>query len=139
VNRAADALGRACVAALGVGAPNAVSAPKPVSGSASASPRCPECLTAFARKQPTQLFCSPQHKRAYANRWTVRGAVLAPLYAAARATRGGTRGDTSTGSRARADADFLVQKWKDEDAAAGRMPVTDYVAARYRLGLVEVR
>jgi hypothetical protein len=67
-----------------------------------------------------------------------RGAVLAPLYAAARATRGGTRGDTATGQRARRDSDLLIQRWRDEDEAAGRMPAVDYVAARYRHGLVEV-
>jgi hypothetical protein len=32
------------------------------------------------------------HKRAYNNRWLTRGAVLAPLAAAARITRGGSRG-----------------------------------------------
>lgn len=100
--------------------------------------RCPECLGPVKRRQATQLFCSPEHKRAYANRWVARGSVIAPLYAAARATRGGSRGDKATGTRARADAEHLVQRWRDEDAAVGRMPVTAYVAERYRLGLVEV-
>ena len=47
-------------------------------------------------------------------------------------------GDRSAGARARRDADMLVQKWKDEDAAAGRMTAADYVALRYRLGYVDV-
>lgn len=99
---------------------------------------CPECGHAFDRRQPGQLFCSKEHKRTYNNRWLKRGAVLAPLYAAARATRGGTRGDKATGAKARRDADFLVQRWREEDAAANRASAVDYVAARYRLGLVEV-
>jgi hypothetical protein len=100
--------------------------------------RCPECLAAFRRNQPHQLFCSPVHKRAWHNRWLTRGAVLAPLQAAARATRGGSRGDKATGARARGDGDHLLQRWKGEDSAAGRMPIVEYVAERYRLGLVEV-
>lgn len=113
-----------------------------LSGAASGSTRppwrCPECLTAFRPKQGGQLFCCRVHKRIYNNRWLARGAVLAPLYAAARTTRGGSRGDRETGAKARRDADQLVQKWKDEDAAEGRMPAVEYVAKRYRLGLVNV-
>ncbi|HEY1605582.1 MAG TPA: hypothetical protein VGF77_08275 [Allosphingosinicella sp.] len=102
------------------------------------SRRCPECLAAFGAVQPGQLFCCREHKRAYNNRWLKRGAVIAPLYAAAWQTRDGTRGDKATGKRARQDSRQLIQRWKDEDAAAGRMSVVDYMAARYRLGLVEV-
>lgn len=125
-------------AVLDSGAKTAPAAQAPDARSSAPGWRCPECLQPVARIQPTQLFCCPQHKRAYNNRWLQRGAVLAPLYAAARATRGGTRGDKRTGARARADADHLVQRWRDEDAAAGRMPVTQYMAERYRLGLVDV-
>jgi hypothetical protein len=95
-------------------------------------------MAAFRPRQGHQLFCTPAHKRAYNKLWEKRGAVLAPLYAAARVTRYGTRGDRATGAKARRDSDLLVQMWIEEDAAAGRMPVTDYVAARYRAGLVEV-
>ena len=49
-------------------------------------------------------------------------------------TRGGSRGAVATGKRARADAEFLIRRWKDEDAAAGRMPMTAYVSLRYQLG-----
>lgn len=99
---------------------------------------CPECGERFLPVQWTQLFCGAAHKRAYNNRWAQRGAVLAPIYAAARVTRNGTRGDRDTGRKASADAHTLVQRWKDEDAAAGRMPAIHYVALRYRLGLVDV-
>ena len=99
---------------------------------------CAECGEGFVTKQPSQLFCSTAHKRTYNNRWLKRGAVLAPLHAAARMTRGGTRGDKETGRRARRDADHLLQKWKVEDEKANRMSAVDYVARRYRFGLVEV-
>lgn len=107
-------------------------------GSTAASARCAECMSPFQRVQSAQLFCCREHKRAYNNRWLKRGAVIAPLYAAARMTRGGSRGDKITGARARGDAEHLVQRWNDEDRAAGRMAAVDYVAARYRFGLVEV-
>lgn len=118
----------------------AVSAPpsKTALPSARAAPRCPECLSSFVRKQPAQLFCKVEHKRAYNNRWLKRGAVLAPLYLAARLTRGGSRGDKLTGARARRDAEHAGQRWIEEDRAAGRMPAVEYIAERYRLGLVDV-
>jgi hypothetical protein len=115
-------------------------ASSPVERDRSASWACPECMAPFRRRQPHQLFCCTSHKRAWHNRWMGRGAVLAPLQASARATRGGSRGDKPTGSRARADAEHLLQRWKDEDAGAKppRMPIDRVVAERYRLGLVEV-
>lgn len=103
-----------------------------------AAVRCPECGGAYLARQRNQLFCCNAHKRAYNNRWGKRGAVLAPLYAAARATRGGSRGDKITGAKARSAADHLVQRWKEEDQAAGRASAVEYVAARYRFGMVEV-
>lgn len=99
---------------------------------------CAECAGAYVPSQHGQLFCCHKCKRTYNNRWLKRGAVIAPLYVAARATRGGTRGDTVTGAKARRDAEHLAQRWKEEDAAAGRMSAIAYMAARYRLGLVEV-
>ncbi len=99
---------------------------------------CPECTVEFLAAQRGQLFCCTKHKRAYNNRWLKRGAVLAPIYAAARETRFGTQGrDKHTGQMAATDANRLVVRWKEEDAAAGRMSAVDYMAARYRLGLVE--
>jgi hypothetical protein len=95
---------------------------------------CPECGQSFQAAQWRQFFCSPDHKSAFHNRQTVRGRVLTPLAMAARQTRGGSRGDKATGRAARADADFLMQRWTDEDRAAGRMPMVEYVALRRSLG-----
>lgn len=126
------------IAADRVGSPQMSQGENRGSAPCSTGPRCPECGAAFVRTKPLQMFCSPEHRRVYARLWEYRGGVLAPLYATARATRGGSRGDKETGARARRDAEHLAQRWQDEDEAAGRMPVTAYVATRYRLGLVEV-
>jgi hypothetical protein len=102
---------------------------------------CPECLAELQGARPRQIFCSTPHKRAYNNRWLTRGAVLAPLQAAARATRNGTRGQAGAreaGRKASRDANHLLQRWLEEDRAAGRMPTVEYVALRYRHGLVDV-
>lgn len=102
---------------------------------------CPECGHAFRPVQHIQLFCTRACKRAFHNLWLKRGAVGAVLDAAARATRGGTRGaaaDREVGRRARRDGDHLRQIWREEDEAAGRMPALAYVALRYRYGLVDV-
>lgn len=109
-----------------------------ISPDRAASGRCAECGGEFRARQYNQLFCTPRHRTAFNNRWLARGFALAPLYAAARATRGGSRGDRVTGRLARADAERLVQRWKEEDAAAGRMSAIDYAAVRYRFGMVEV-
>lgn len=95
---------------------------------------CPECSQPFAPSQLRQLFCTADHKAAYHNRATVRGRVLTPLIMAARITRGGSRGDTETGKRARQDAEQLIERWVAEDRAAGRMSAVDYVALRLRKG-----
>jgi hypothetical protein len=105
---------------------------------ASAVPNaCPECLAPFVARSWQQLFCCPAHKRLYNNRWLKRGAVLAPIAAAARATRNGTRGNKLVGTRASTDSNRLLERWKEEDERAGRMPVVDYMALRYRYDLVE--
>lgn len=95
---------------------------------------CPECLTAFDPRHPGQLFCAPAHRDAWNNRATVRGRVLTGLAIVVRVTRGGSRGDTATGQRARRDHDRLIQRWIEEDRAAGRMPWPTYMARRYALG-----
>lgn len=99
-----------------------------------ASRTCPECMAAFTPVEARQLFCNPAHRRAWNNRATVRGAVLMPLAIVARLTRNGTRGDAATGRRAARDHNALVQRYRDEDAAAGRMPWADYLRRRYAIG-----
>ena len=97
---------------------------------------CPECGARFALKrgQWRTLFCGPAHRTAWHNRATVRGRVLTPLVMAERETRGGTRGDTETGKAARRMACALMQQWKEEDKAAGRMSQAQYVRLRLKLG-----
>ncbi|WP_230769501.1 hypothetical protein [Sphingomonas sp. Leaf4] len=64
----------------------------------------------------------------------IRGKVLTPLAIVARVTRNGTRGDKATGARAASEAATLIQQWRDDDAAAGRMSHPEYLARRYRTG-----
>jgi endogenous inhibitor of DNA gyrase (YacG/DUF329 family) len=116
----------------------ALTADRPETGTSRSAWRCPECLAPFKAIQRHQLFCTKACKNAFHQRWRTRGAMLVPLAAADRATRGGTRGNTAIGRRARGDSQMLLQRWREEDAAAGRMPMVEYMAERYRLGLVEV-
>jgi hypothetical protein len=96
--------------------------------------QCPECLTRFRKAHPGQLFCTPAHRDAWNNRATVRGRVLTPLAIVERVTRGGTRGDKATGCKARQQKDALIQRWIEEDRAAGRMTWPEYMARRYAVG-----
>ncbi|UAK26778.1 hypothetical protein K8P63_19020 [Sphingomonas nostoxanthinifaciens] len=80
------------------------------------------------------MFCSDAHQKAWKARTRRRGYQLYPFAIVARATREGTRGDRSTGSRASKDADQLRERWKDEDATKKRMTPAAYLALRYRLG-----
>jgi hypothetical protein len=136
-------MARQLAAGAGRGMSEAVLDAPPQTAAGAQRPRCgyrrtcPECGTAFIAPQPGHIFCRTGHKRTYNNRWLTRGAVLAPIVGAARATRYGTRGDKETGKRASSDANRLIQRWQEEDAAAGRMSAVDYMALRYRLGLVE--
>jgi hypothetical protein len=88
---------------------------------------CAECLAPLTGVQPGQLFCCPAHRLTFQDRLRIRGRQLAPLEMAARATRGGSRGDKDTGIAARQAAERLKDKWNAEDKAAGRMPMVDYV------------
>jgi hypothetical protein len=112
-------------------AQSAVSAPSPPSGHV-----CPECGERARKHHPRQIFCSTAHKRAREARTRRRGAMLYPFAVVARVTRGGTRGNRhdALGAAAQRDLDLLIQRWRDEDAAAGRMDELDYLALRRRLG-----
>lgn len=98
---------------------------------------CPECkpdARTFVRSHPGQLFCTTDHRDAWNARAATRGRKLAPMAIVARLTRNGTRGDRATGARAAAEQHALITRWRDEDAAAGRMSHTEYLARRYRAG-----
>ena len=99
---------------------------------------CPECMKLFEPKVVNQLFCDPAHNAAWNNRQTKRGRVLTGIDMAAYITRNGTRGPVehrAAGKRAGRDRHRLIQRWRDEDAEAGRMAHPEYNARRYRLGL----
>lgn len=117
-------------------APVAVPHPaKPVlDGNGDAQYICPECLTAYRPKVQRQMFCCADHKRAWHNRAVKRGAALFSLAMAARSTRDGTRGDKDTGKRASWQSNTLMQRWRDEDSAAGRMDQVGYLRRRFALG-----
>jgi hypothetical protein len=98
---------------------------------------CPECGKLFEPKVAGQLFCTQAHTAAWNNRATVRGRVLTPLSMVARITRNGTRGTPEareTGKRASSQHNRLIQRYRDEDRAAGRMDWATFMALRYDLG-----
>lgn len=98
---------------------------------------CPECGASAPRRAANQLFCTPAHRDAWNTRIAVRGKVAQPLAMVARITRDGTRGsqvERDTGRRAASELRYLLQKWRDEDRAAGRMDWPTYLALRYASG-----
>lgn len=102
------------------------------------SPRpCPECMALFEPGVVNQLFCCPEHNAAWNNRATKRGRVLTPLSMVARITRNGTRGspeDRRAGREASNAHNKLIQKYRDEDRKAGRMPWPEYLSRRIKHG-----
>lgn len=98
---------------------------------------CPECQRRFPPIHPLQLFCTPLHRDRWNSRAAVRGRVLTPLQMVARITRNGTRGsiaDRETGKRASSQLNYLINRYRDEDAQAQRMPWPAYMALRYAVG-----
>jgi hypothetical protein len=98
---------------------------------------CPECQQRFARTHPLQIFCTPRHRDRWNNRAAVRGRVLTPLQMVARITRNGTRGsaaDREAGKRASSQLNYLINRYRDEDAQAQRMAWPAYMALRYATG-----
>ena len=99
---------------------------------------CPECRKPFEPNRANQLFCSSQHNADWNNRATARGRVLTPFSIVARVTRDGTRGspeDREIGRKASSRHRALIQEYRDEDRAAGRMEWAEYMKHRFRLGL----
>lgn len=98
---------------------------------------CPECQQRFKRTHPLQLFCTPRHRDRWNNRAAIRGRVLTPLQMVARVTRNGTRGspaDREAGRRANSQLNYLINRYRDEDAQAQRMPWPAYMVLRYATG-----
>lgn len=94
-------------------------------------------MRTFEPKVANQLFCCPAHTAAWNNRATARGRVLTHLSIAARVTRNGTRGDPAqreAGRQASKAHNALIQRYRDEDRAAGRMAWPDYIMRRFALG-----
>lgn len=111
--------------------------PVPVVAEAAGTRPCPECGGTYKVRHPAQLFCSIGHRDTWNNRSAKRGRVLLPFAQVARLTRDGTRGtarDRALGKRAASDAHRLLQRWRDEDIACGRMSAPDFLHARYRAG-----
>ncbi|MFZ4687883.1 MAG: hypothetical protein ACOYLS_01465 [Polymorphobacter sp.] len=110
-----------------------------------AARHCAECGAVLARAYGKRnMFCGRPHQLAFANRMTVRGRVLTPLAIAAYKTRNGSRGTAgrpadaerhkAAGKAAAHRMRQLIDRWDDEDRAAGRMLAIDYCALRDRLG-----
>lgn len=100
---------------------------------------CPECGAGVTPTGPRQLFCSQPCRRAWNYRTAVRGQQLLPYALASRQTREGTRGGAEArdaGRYAASEARDLMQRWRDEDAAAGRMAPAAFIALRRRYGHV---
>jgi hypothetical protein len=98
---------------------------------------CPECRKLFEPRVPNQLFCCREHNVAWNNRATARGRVLTPLSIVARVTRNGTRGTEEArkaGREASNHHNALIQRYRDEDRAAGRMEWPEYMVRRLRIG-----
>ncbi|NLS25741.1 hypothetical protein S2M10_07110 [Sphingomonas sp. S2M10] len=99
---------------------------------------CPECRKLFEPNRANQLFCTSQHNADWNNRATARGRVLTPFSIVARTTRNGTRGTPEArdiGKKATSRHNALIQQYRDEDRAAGRMEWAEYMIHRVRLGL----
>lgn len=106
-------------------------------GQDDARPQCPECLQRFRRTHALQLFCTPRHRDRWNNRAAIRGRVLTPLQMVARITRNGTRGtpaDREACRRASSQLNYLINRYRDEDAQAQRMSWPAYMALRYAGG-----
>jgi uncharacterized OB-fold protein len=98
---------------------------------------CPECGKLFEPNVANQMFCTPPHNAAWNNRATARGRVLTAYSMVARVTRDGSRGTPehrAAGKRAARKHRKLIQAYRDEDRAAGRMGWADYMILRFQLG-----
>lgn len=101
---------------------------------------CPECMKLFEPNRRNQLFCEAEHNAAWTNRQTVRGRVLTSFAMTAYITRNGTRGTPEAreaGKTAARKKHQLIQQWRDDDRAAGRMEWPEFMRVRIRFGLYD--
>lgn len=97
--------------------------------------RCPECLGAVdTSKDWRKMFCSEPHRTAFHNRQLKRGRTLVVLCMAERITRSGWCRRKAAGILARQRSRRLMDRWAQEDRAAGRMAMDEYFETRERLG-----
>lgn len=97
--------------------------------------RCPECLGAVdTRLDWRKMFCCEEHRKAFHNRQLIRGRKLVVLCMAERVTRSGDRRRKATGILARQRSRRLMDHWHQEDRAAGRMAMDEYLETRNALG-----
>lgn len=80
------------------------------------------------------MFCTEEHRLAFHNRQLKRGRKLVVLAMAERVTRSGERRRKATGILARQRSRRLLDQWHQEDKAAGRMIMDEYLETRERLG-----
>jgi hypothetical protein len=94
-------------------------------------PKCAECGTPFPKGQHKKVFCQPKCKQAFHNRSAARGKTLVPLLMASRQGRNTELGKYAQGEWAR-----LVSRFSEEDKAAGRMPMLQFLKRQQALGLL---
>lgn len=96
-------------------------------GSAAVKPKklCPECGGAVGPKTKgvAKIFCQAKCRSKFHARSKARGQVLVPLLLAWRVGRG----STETSKAANAEMIKITDRFAQEDRAAGRPPMADYV------------
>ena len=98
---------------------------------------CAECGATAPQRAANQLHCSAACRDRWNARIAARGKVAVPLLLVARLTRDGTRGDDADqrlGRTAASQLRHLLRRWKDEDAAAGRLDWRTFLRRRYAAG-----
>lgn len=103
-------------------------------GSAAAKPKklCPDCGTEVGAKTKgiAKIFCNAKCRSKFHARSKARGQVLVPLLLAWRVGRGSTELSKS----AHAEMIQIADRFAQEDRAAGRPPIGDYVSKLLWMG-----
>lgn len=86
---------------------------------------CPECGSEVGPKTKgvAKIFCNPKCRAKFHSRSKARGQVLVPLLLAWRVGRG----STDTSKAAHAEMIQIAERFAQEDRAAGRPAIGDYV------------